>query len=455
MVRAAGFAIILATGFLAAAPALAATPYDGEWNGKIMATTNMGCGGYKTGPIKFRVKNGEIEGETTDSQDNDQTFSGKIGKEGETKIWIPWVRTRRAKSNNDSALIQGQFKDNFFSGTFGVSSCEGKVYVKRGNQSFTVGQLKKAQRQAVAVPVSTIKSARKQIEELKELLDAGLIEKKDYDVRRKTILDRAFGPKEAENQVALTAPAAPGSTPAPAIPDLDFGKYYALVIGIADYINLPKLKTSVNDAQSVARMLKSNYGFDVNLLLDPVRDEIIDALDDFRAKLKPGDNFLLYYAGHGWLDEDADRGYWLPKDAKTDRRSRWVSNATITDSLKSIVAKHVMIVADSCYSGTLSRGVNIKLKTSKYLEKMISRRARVALTSGGLEPVSDSEGGANSPFATALLDALSANTGVLEGTKLFGEIRRPVMLNAQQTPEYSDVRNAGHDGGDFLFVRRR
>jgi hypothetical protein len=28
-----------------------------------------------------------------------------------------------------------------------------------------------------------------------------------------------------------------------------------------------------------------------------------------------------------------------------------------------------------------------------------------------------------------------------------------VILNADQTQQYSDVRNAGHDGGDFLFVR--
>jgi hypothetical protein len=29
------------------------------------------------------------------------------------------------------------------------------------------------------------------------------------------------------------------------------------------------------------------------------------------------------------------------------------------------------------------------------------------------------------------------------------------MLSAQQTPAYSDVRGAGHDGGDFLFVRKK
>lgn len=28
------------------------------------------------------------------------------------------------------------------------------------------------------------------------------------------------------------------------------------------------------------------------------------------------------------------------------------------------------------------------------------------------------------------------------------------MLDADQTPEYGNIRKAGHDGGDFLFVRR-
>jgi len=44
---------------------------------------------------------------------------------------------------------------------------------------------------------------------------------------------------------------------------------------------------------------------------------------------------------------------------------------------------------------------------------------------------------------------------VMDGTQLFEKVRRPVMLAAKQTPQYSDVRQAGHDGGDFLFVRRR
>ncbi len=63
--------------------------------------------------------------------------------------------------------------------------------------------------------------------------------------------------------------------------------------------------------------------------------------------------------------------------------------------------------------------------------------------------------GAHSVFATALMRALQDNDGVIEGQLLFERIKRRVVLNADQTPQDSDIRRAGHDGGDFLFVRRR
>ena len=86
---------------------------------------------------------------------------------------------------------------------------------------------------------------------------------------------------------------------------------------------------------------------------------------------------------------------------------------------------------------------------------MAGKRARVVLTSGGLEPVLDSGGkGGHSVFAAAFLQALRQNEKIMDGTTLFTQIRRPVMLNASQSPEYADIRQAGHEGGDFLFVPR-
>jgi hypothetical protein len=83
------------------------------------------------------------------------------------------------------------------------------------------------------------------------------------------------------------------------------------------------------------------------------------------------------------------------------------------------------------------------------------KRSRTVLTSGGNEPVYDWGGGEHSVFAKAFIQALQENTGVIDGTTLFTKIRRPVVLNAPQTPQYSDIRFAGHEGGDFLFIRKK
>ncbi len=236
--------------------------------------------------------------------------------------------------------------------------------------------------------------------------------------------------------------------------ELTFGNYYALVIGINKYKYLPNLKTAENDAKKVTQVLEIDYGFNVKLLLNPTRAQIISTLGHFRRELSTKDNLLIYYAGHGWLDKDADEGYWLPMDASKEDESNWISNATITSSVRAIRAKHVLIVADSCFSGKLIRGLQIQRKTSDYLTRISKKKARVVLTSGGLEPVADAGGkGQHSVFASAFIEALKENNGVLDGISLFTKIRRPVMVNSDQTPEYGDIRKAGHDGGDFLFVR--
>jgi len=235
---------------------------------------------------------------------------------------------------------------------------------------------------------------------------------------------------------------------------IDYGRYYALVIGINDYRHLPKLRTAVNDAQTVADVLEKHYRFDVKLLLNPTRSDVLTTLNQYRKVLTVKDNLLIYYAGHGWLDTEADQGYWLPVDATRDNAVNWISNHSITSEVKAMLAKHVLIVADSCYSGKLVRGLHIKQKAPDYLIRISKKQARVVLTSGGLEPVADSGGkGNHSVFASAFIEVLSENTGVLDGTDLFLKIRRPVMVNSDQTPEYADMRKAGHDGGDFLFVR--
>lgn len=245
-------------------------------------------------------------------------------------------------------------------------------------------------------------------------------------------------------------------TQAPARETLDFGTYHALVIGNNDYAKLPKLQTAVADAEAVADLLKTRYGFKVRLLRNATRNDILRALNDYRANLTEDDNLLVYYAGHGWLDRQSSTGFWQPVDAEPDDDLNWIANEALTRRLLAMTARHVLVIADSCYSGTLVRSASGGLPTGRerteWLRRMAETRSRTAIVSGGLEPVADSGQGGHSVFANALLATLGDTSEVLETSALFKSLSRRVVVNADQTPQYSDIRRAGHEGGEFLFV---
>jgi len=239
---------------------------------------------------------------------------------------------------------------------------------------------------------------------------------------------------------------------------LDFGRYYALVIGINHYANLPRLATAVNDASAVHDILSNRFGFDSTLLLNPTRYDLVRALDKIRATLTDRDNLVIYYAGHGVLDGETEEGFWLPIDAEEDSQANWVSVSTVTRTLQASAARHALVIADSCYSGVLTRSAPALLPTGAErmieLQRLIGKRSRKAMTSGGLEPVNDGGGDGHSIFTRALVRTLQETNEPIEGYQLYSRLRRIVVLNAEQTPQYSDIRMAGDEGGDFVFVPR-
>ncbi len=234
--------------------------------------------------------------------------------------------------------------------------------------------------------------------------------------------------------------------------------YYALVIGNDLYLNLPHLHTAMNDAREVNRVLTEKYSFRTKLLLNATRDDILDAINSYRMKLTEKDSFLIYYAGHGEYDKVVDKAYWLPVDAKANNPTHWIMADDITSNIKRIASKHVLIVSDSCYSGALTRSATIDLNKNvgrgEFLTKMMDRASRTLMASGGNEPVSDAGGKDNhSVFASALLTALKeADKPSFTAEELFhNRIKAFVAGRSEQVPQYGDIRNSGHEGGDFVF----
>ncbi len=247
--------------------------------------------------------------------------------------------------------------------------------------------------------------------------------------------------------------------------DIDFGQYYALVIGNNEYSNYPELKTAVNDARRISALLKNQYGFETLLITNADRYTVLSAINEIKGKLSEKDNLLIYYAGHGEIEKSTKQGYWLPVDAEKGNTANWISNTAITDLFNTIKEKHILVVADSCYSGSMTRSSIPRLNTQmneqhlqKWLKLMTKTRSRTVLTSGGLGPVLDTGSGEHSVFASVFLDELEKGNGVIDAYQIYQKVsiqveRKAATEGFNQIPTYAPIQHAGHGGGEFLLVK--
>ncbi|MDM8568171.1 caspase family protein [Thiotrichales bacterium HSG1] len=243
------------------------------------------------------------------------------------------------------------------------------------------------------------------------------------------------------------------------------GNYYALVIGINQYQHITNLSTAVNDATEIAQILQNEYGFRVTTLINhqATRKGIIRALTKLNKTLKANTQLLIYYAGHGFYNEDADKAYWIPTNASMEDESEWLIADRITSQIKANPAKQILLVSDSCYSGTLTRNRNLqKLKSNQdqrhhYLQKMLKKSARILIASGGNEPVSDVGGQGHSIFAQVFIDSLKEiELKTFTASELFHQqnIIERVAGKVKQIPRLDFIEQSGHDYGDFIFQRQ-
>jgi uncharacterized repeat protein (TIGR01451 family) len=251
-----------------------------------------------------------------------------------------------------------------------------------------------------------------------------------------------------------------GLNVAQAMKSVQVGEYYALIIGIDQYGGeWPQLQNAVNDARGVAETLSKKYTFHYLKTLynkEATRDNILNELEWLMQHARENDNVLIYYSGHGEYLQNIDKGFWVPADATSKGISRYISNEDIRSFLSGIHSKHTLLVTDACFSGDIFRGKTMAIpydNSTKYYQKVYSLNSRNALTSGGLEPVLDKGKDGHSIFAYYFLQALNRNSEkYIDAGQIFESLKIPVVNNSSQTPVYSPIKNAGDEGGQFIFI---
>ncbi len=243
-------------------------------------------------------------------------------------------------------------------------------------------------------------------------------------------------------------------------------RYRALVIGINRYSQVngegwPQLRTARADAEAVAETLISRFGFEVRTLLDEqaTRSAVLSALDEMATTGDDGAD-LIYFAGHGSFDEKLQEGYWIPVDARKSiaghaAKDGWLWNSTLTRLISASNARHVLVLSDACYSGSLFRGDKplSAARSRGWYERAISIPSRYLITSGGLEPVLDS-GTEHSVFAQQVLNYLNySEPDVFSANDLGSALREQVASLTGQMVQMGPLPLSAHAGGEFVFVR--
>ncbi len=226
----------------------------------------------------------------------------------------------------------------------------------------------------------------------------------------------------------------------------------ALVVGNGGYDpkNAPKLPNPVNDAQSMARSLKTS-GFEVQLVTDADQAAMKKAIKAFGKRLVEagGDTVgLFYFAGHGV--EDRGQNYLIPLGAEIESEVDFHTDAVLMDwvlaRMKKAGNRLNMVILDACrnnpFEGRYRGG-------SQGLAQMDAPSGSLIAYAAAPSQVAFDGEGENSPYTAALAEAL-----VVPGLKIedvFKRVRVAVeeATNGEQTPwENSSLR------GDFYFVSK-
>lgn len=136
----------------------------------------------------------------------------------------------------------------------------------------------------------------------------------------------------------------------------------ALLISNNQYsdVNLAKLAAPLADAEALASVLRNSVigAFDdVQTLVNQPSADVRHAIADFFHGKQPADLLLLYFSGHGLLD-DRSRLYLATPDTDAKLpRARSLEAAYIAQEMEDSRSKRQVLLLDCCHSGAFRQGI--------------------------------------------------------------------------------------------------
>ncbi len=258
-------------------------------------------------------------------------------------------------------------------------------------------------------------------------------------------------------QPTIVAPALPQARPVRSASIPQIQRKIAVLVGIDNYVDerIPALENARRDADAVARVLESRLGYETIIVRDAGREAMVGVLNKLALQTRPTDSVVVYYAGHGTVIDGTGQGYWIPATADAEKPETWLSNRDIGRLLGGIRASQVVLISDSCFSGSLVGDKRLQAPAGTDPQTILRRRSTLVMSSGGDEPVADGARNGHSPFANSLMGNLQGLDNWRSGGNVFERVLTEVTQRLPQTPRYGPARDSrSAEGGDYLFEQR-
>jgi formylglycine-generating enzyme required for sulfatase activity len=235
----------------------------------------------------------------------------------------------------------------------------------------------------------------------------------------------------------------------------------ALLVGISEYEEgLEALPSAVRDVAALREVLVNPdmgdfAADDVTVLANPDRQTMSDAIHDLFAHRQKDDLVLLYFSGHGILDE-ANQFYFSTRITRKAQGKLKPTTALpaheIRDWMEHSKSQRKVIILDSCFSGAFAKGVKIKDSGSVNPEQFLGGQGTAILTASTSTQYAMTQDGFDLSIYTHYLvegirtgGADSDNDGMISVEELHEYAKAKVSAAAPaMTPEFYPFREGGH-----------
>lgn len=233
------------------------------------------------------------------------------------------------------------------------------------------------------------------------------------------------------------------------------GSHWALVIGISKYKHgiekgqdlgdkgFPNLKVADKDAKDFADFLRIHNGYLSNAVIE-LKNETADAtsikkaFSELRKNCKdpasPNPLVIVYFAGHGWCDDEGQR-YLVPYDGeRDDLRATALSNKDFSDLLGELKTDRLVVFLDACRSGGVSIEGSRGGDQYSYEGVIGAGKGRYLIASCMPGQLSYELEGENGIFTKHLLELLKGETDDIADPKITpSNLEEPLRMRVQKT----------------------